>query len=254
MVLDLTARRVGLLATAIGLGLALTMHPTSGVPLFDGLPLPQTPYRYVNPPPDLASSNQPPESGQATLPVQNGQVPGGGVQTGDGQMLVFFGLGALHASATAKSVTLRIDPVTDPPAAPAGNQIRGNVYRVSATEQPGGAAATVVHGYNVTMRYPPGPFTELQFYDGNGWQPLRTSTVAGNPYAGATLTALGEMAATAPAGATGDSLLTILSRIVESYGLLLFIVVFGAIAVAQEIRRRRRRAPSTKMGRGKAPP
>src|SRR5207245_1769512 len=58
--------------------------------------------------------------------------------------------------------------------------------------------------------------------------------------AGATPTALGEIAATAPAGAGGESLLTILARIVESYGLLAFIIVFGGIAVAQEIRRRRR--------------
>jgi hypothetical protein len=250
--LDLTRRRAGLLAMAIGLGLVLAVHASPPAPLFDGLPLPQAPYRYVNPPPDVASSNQPPQPGLATLPIQNGEVPGGGVQTGDGQVLVYFGLGALRASPAAKSVTIRIDPVTTPPPPPPGNQIRGNVYRVSATEQPDGAAVTVVHGYNVTMRYPPGPFKELQFYDGSTWQPLRTSTVAGNPYGGASPTALGEMAATAPTGASGESLFAVLARIVESYGLLLFIVVFGAIAVWQEIRRRRRAAASTKMGGGKA--
>jgi hypothetical protein len=242
VVLDLTTRRVGLVAVALGLGLATTLHARPAAPLFDGLPLPETPYRYVNPPPDLASSNQAPEPGQASLPVQGGKVPGGGVQTGDGQVLVYFGLGALQASTSAQSVTIRIDPVTDPPAPSAGTQIRGNVYRISGTEQPSGAAVTVVHPYNITMRYPPGPFKELQFYDGSSWHPLVTSTVSGNPYAGGSPTALGETAATAPAGATGESLLAILSRIVEGYGLLLFIVVFGAIAVWQEIRRRRRRA------------
>ncbi len=240
MVLALTARRVGLLAVAIGLGLALAMHPSPAAPLFDGLPLPQAPYRYVNPPPDLASSNQPPGSGEATLPVENGQVPGGGVQTSDGQVLVYFGLGALRASSSAQSVTVRIDPVTDPPPPPPGSQIRGNVYRVGATEKPSGAAVTVVHGYNITIRYPPGAFKELQFYDGSAWSSLRSTTVSGNPYAGATPMALGEIAATSPSGATGESLFTILSRIVESYGLLAFIIVFGGIAVAQEIRRRRR--------------
>jgi hypothetical protein len=99
---------------------------------------------------------------------------------------------------------------------------------------------TVVHGYNITMRYPPGPVKELQFYDGTSWHALRTTTVNGNPYAGATPTALGQIAATAPAGAGGESLFTILARLVESYGLLAFIIVFGGIAVAQEIRRRRR--------------
>ncbi len=237
----MTARRVGKVALVIGLAVAVFLPSGPRPALFDGLPLPQEPYRYVNPPPDLASSNQPPGSGQATLPVENGQVPGGGVQTSDGQVLVFFGLGALRASSGAQSVTFRIDPVTDPPAPPPGSQIRGNVYRVSATEQPSGAAVTVVHGYNITMRYPPGPFKDLQLYDGSPWRPLRTTTVSGNPYAGATPMALGEIAATAPAGAGGESLFTILAHIVESYGLLAFIIVFGGIAVAQEIRRRRRR-------------
>jgi hypothetical protein len=241
VVLAVTARRVGTVALAVGLVVALLLPSGPRPALFDGLPLPQAPYRYVNPPPDLASSNQPPGSGQVTLPVQNGQVPGGGVQTTDGQVLVYFGLGALQASSGAQSVTVRVDPVTDPPASPKGNQIRGNVYRVSATEKPSGAEVTVVRGYNITMRYPPGPFKELQSYDGTSWHPLRTTTVSGNPYAGATTTALGEIAATAPAGAGGESLFTILSRFVESYGLLAFIIVFGGIAVAQEIRRRRRR-------------
>ena len=231
---------MGGLALVIGLAVAVLL-PTGPRPaLFDGLPLPQAPYRYVNPPRDLASSNQPPGSGQTTLPVENGQVPGGGVQTSDGQVLVYFGLGALRASSGAQSVTIRIEPVTDPPAPPPGSQLRGNVYRVGATEKPSGAAVTVVRGYNITMRYPPGPFQELQFYDGSSWHPLRTTTVSGNPYAGATPTALGEIAATAPAGAGGESLLTILAHLMESYGLLAFIIVFGGIAVAQEIRRRRR--------------
>ena len=237
----MTARRVGTVALAVGLAVAVLLPSRPRPALFDGLPLPQAPYRYVNPPPDLASSNQPPGSGQVTLPVQNGEVPGGGVQTSDGQVLVYFGLGALRVSSSAQGATIRIEPVTDPPAPPAGSQIRGNVYRVSATEQPSGSAVTVVHGYNITMRYPPGPFKELQLYDGTSWHPLRTTTVSGNPYAGATPMALGEIAATAPAGAGGEGLFTVLARIVESYGLLAFIIVFGGIAVAQEIRRRRRR-------------
>jgi len=241
---------MGSLALALGLVLALILHGRPPVALFDGLPLPEAPYRYVNPPPDQASSNQPPLSGQVTLPVTNGQVPGGGVQTGDGQVLVFFGLGSLRTSSSATSVTLRIDPLTNPPAPPSGSQIRGNVYGITATEQPGGAPVTVVHGYNVTIRYPPGPFKELQFYDGSSWHAVRTSTTGSNPYAGAVLTALGDLAATAPAGATGESLLSVLARIVESYGLLLFIVVFGGIAVWQEIRRRRRARDSGTMGKG----
>ena len=237
----MSARSVGLAVLVLALVVAALAHPGASVPLFDGLPLPQAPYRYVSPPPDLASSNQPPESGQTTLPVQNGQVPGGGAQTGDGQVLVFFGLGALQASSTTQSVTVRIDPVTDPPGPPSGGEIRGNVYRVTATANPASATVSVVHPFNVTMRYPPGPIKELQLFDGSSWHALRTSLVSGNPYAGASPTAFGEMAATAPAGAR-ESILTILARIVESYGLLLFVVLFGGIAVWQEVQRRQRKA------------
>lgn len=251
MVLALTRQRTGIIALGVGLVLALLLHGGPPVAVFDGIgPGPVTPYRYVNPPPDLASSNQPPQSGEATLPVQNGQVPGGGVQTGDAQVLVFFGLGALKASSAATSVTLRVDPLTDPPSAPSGSQIRGNVYRISATEEPGGASVAVVHGYNITVRFPPGPFKELQLYDGSTWRALRTSTMSDNPYAGAVLMTLGDIAATAPAGATGGSLISWVAGIVESYGLLLFIVIFGGIAVWQEIRRRRRPRASGKMGEG----
>jgi hypothetical protein len=231
-----TPQRAGWIAVIAGLILTGLLHPRFGPPMYEGAVGPEAPYRYVNPPGDLAASNQPALSGQTTLPVQNGEVQGGGVQTSDGQVLVYFGLGALRAASGAQTITLRIDPVTDPPPPPAGSQIRGNVYRIAATVDPGGAAPIIVRGYNVSMRYPPGPFTELQLYDGSTWHPLRSAIVGGRPYAGATATAFGEMAATAkPSG-----WLTTVLAVLESYGLLAFIIVFGGIAVAQEIRRRRR--------------
>ncbi|HYS01366.1 MAG TPA: hypothetical protein VET82_03320 [Candidatus Eisenbacteria bacterium] len=230
------AQRAGWIAVIVGLILAALLHPHFGPPMYEGAPPPEPPYRYMCPPPDLAASNQAPQSGQATLPIHIGEVPGGGTQTDDAQVLVFFGPGALRASSTAQTVTIRIDPVACGVPPPPGSQIRGNVYRIAATEDPGGAAPIIVRGYNVTMRYPPGPFTELQLYDGSTWHPLRSAIVGGRPYAGATATAFGEIAATAqPSG-----WLTTVLAVLESYGLLAFIIVFGGIAVAQEIRRRRR--------------
>jgi hypothetical protein len=224
-----------------GLILVLVLHAhLSQPPIFDGLPMPQEPYRYVNPPPELASSNLPPEPGEATFPVMNGQPVGGGVQTGDSQVIVFFGVGTLQVSPSAVSVTVRVEPVKNPPPPPPGYQIRGNVYRITAAEQPGGAPATAI-SYHLTMRVPPGPFKELQFYDGTSWHPLKTNRPPnGDLYAGAALTSLGEVAAVAPAGA-GDSIYTVLARYLETYGLLAFILVFGIIAVTQEVRRRRKR-------------
>lgn len=240
-------RKAGWIAVAVGLGLASLAHSPNELPLYDGLPVP-SPYRYVSPPPDLGPSNQRPLPGEATLSVENGQVSGGGAQTGDDQVLVFFGLGALRASSRATSVTIRIDPVTDPPPAPRGSQIRGNVYRISGTEQPGGAPVTVVHGFNVTMQYPLGPLRELQFYDGSSWHALRTQVDITSRYVRATPTAFGEIAATAePSG-----FLNALLGMIASYGLLAFLVVFGGIAVWHEVRRRRRSRDSGRMGGGEA--
>lgn len=211
-------------------------------PIYDGLPLPQSPYNYVSPPANVASSNKPPSSGEATFPLENGTVPGGGVETDDRQAIAFFGLNSIHVSSSAVSVKVRIDPVTNPPAWPPGWRIHGNVYRFSAVEQPSGAPATVT-SYQVTLRFPPGPFQSLQFYDGTTWHQLQTKTAPnGDPFAGATLTAFGEVGASAPLGAQGDSIFATIARILESYGLLGFIIVFGVIAVVQEIRRRRSKA------------
>jgi hypothetical protein len=238
-------RRLGWSTLALGLLLAGLAHGAFRVPaLFDGLILPDVPYNYCHPPANLASSNTPPQSGQAAFPVLGGKVAGGGVQTGDSQVVVFFGLGALEVSAGATSVSVTVDPVCNhPPSPPPGLGIHGNVYRIAATEQPGGQLARLTATYNVTMRYPPGPSPQLQFFDGSTWHPLKTALAGGNNlYAGAAPTALGEIAATAPANAGGDSILTILARNLASFGILALVIVFGIIAVIQEIRRRRTRA------------
>jgi len=239
-----TARgALGGLAIFGGLVLAAVLRAwLPSPPVYDGLVLPQQPYNYVSPPPNLASSNVPPSSGEATFPVQNGKVAGGGVETDDRQAIAFFGLDAIHVSASAVSVKLRIDPVTNPPPWPAGWQIHGNVYKFSGVEQPSGAPATVT-SFQITLRYPPGPFQSLWFYDGTTWHELSTKKAPnGDPFAGATLTAFGEAGAGAPRGAQGDTIITILARLAETYGLLAFIIVFGVVAVVQEIRRRRKKA------------
>lgn len=234
-------RALGGGALLVGLVLAAVLQRWSpSPPVYDGLVLPQQPYDYVSPPPSLASSNVKPSFGEATFPVQNGKVAGGGVETDDRQAIAFFGLDSIHVSPSAVSVKVRIDPVTNPPAWPPGWQIHGNVYRFSAAEQPNGAPATVT-SYQITLRFPPGPFQSLWFYDGTNWHELASKRAPnGDPFAGATLTAFGEVGAGAPLGAQGDSIFTVLAHFAESYGLLAFIIVFGVIAIVQEIRRRRK--------------
>ena len=235
MVLGLIRRYAPWIAIGLGLLLAAALRdPAAGPPIFDGLPLPQAPYRYCSPPPNLKSSNERPLPGQSQLPVRNGQMEGSGVQTEDGQLTVFFGSGALQVSPSATSVTVRIDPVCETIVPPPGLVVRGNVYRIAATEDPSGTAAAAAHAFVVSLVYPPGPLNDIEFFDGTSWQPLPTHHASANPVASATLTALGEVAAVGPAG--GESTLSFFLRLLQTYGFLAFIILFVIIGVTGEVR------------------
>ena len=247
----MTARRAGLIALALGLTAAALLHGrTAAPPVYDGIIVPPEPYRWVSPPPNVAAGNKPPQSGEATLPVQNGQVAGGGVQTGDNQVIIYFGPGAFKAPAGATSVKCSIVPETNPPAPAAGVEIRGNAYRVACVGEPGGGPVTVVSTYHLTMRFPPGAFQEIRYYDGSSWRALPTLRApGGDPYASVNAPGFGEYAANAPTGAAGPSVFSDFGRYLEFYGILAFVILFGAIAIFQEVRRRRHRAPARRKRR-----
>ena len=237
-------RRVGVLSLALGIFAVLLLHGHTTVPpVFDGIVVPPSPYHWESPPPELRSGNVQPSGGESTFPVHNGQVSGGSLQTGDAQVVIYFGVGFLNASSSAQSVRCTVTPLASPPAPPPGTQIRGNVYRFQCVEQPSGAALTPHGSFRLTMRYPTGPFKQIDYYDGTSWHPLETTQASGgNPFAGAAPTAFGDYAATAPAGARGPSIFTFLGQYVEFFGIVAFVIVFGVIAVVQEVRRRRRRS------------
>lgn len=236
-------QRAGLMALLVGALFVLLLHGRSlQPPVYDGIELPPSPYHWVSPPADLRSGNVQPSSGESILPVHNGQVAGGSLQAGDAQVVIYFGVGFINVSATAQSVRCRVTPLPNPPPPAPGTQIRGNVYDFECVEQPSGAALTPHGTFFLTMRYPTGPFKELQHFDGSTWQPLKTTQASGGqPFAGANPSAFGDYAATAPAGAQGPSVLSFVGRYLEFFGVLAFVIVFGVIASVQEVRRRRRR-------------
>jgi hypothetical protein len=218
---------------------AALLHGPAAPPLYDGIIVPPEPYRWVSPPANVQAGNKPPLPGEQTFPVQNGQVAGGGLQTGDNQVVMFFGPGAFKAPPGAQSVTCTMAPMSNPPPPPSGSEIRGNLYRVGCVAQPGAGLVTVASVFHLTMRFPPGAFQQIQFYDGTAWHALKTNRApGGDPYASVNGSAFGDYAATAPTGAPGDSIFTVLGRYVEFYGILAFVLLFGAIAVIQELRRR----------------
>ena len=140
-----TSRR----AVAIGFGVALLyvgfavvsglVSPLARRPLLDGFAPPAL-YRFVKPPPNLASINKPPLSGQFTLPVRGGTVTEGLFATRDSQASILIFRNTVLAPAGARSMTITLQPL-----APAGNasvpdgmSITGNVYRITLAFQPGG--------------------------------------------------------------------------------------------------------------------
>jgi hypothetical protein len=230
----------------MGLLAAALLHGRgSAPPVYDGIIVPPEPYRWESPPPNLAAGNKPPLAGEATMPVQNGQVAGGGIQTGDNQVVIYFGPGAFKAPAGATGVKCTIEPDPNPPGPPSGVEIRGNVYRIGCVGVPGGGPVTVVSSYHLTLRFPPGAFKEIHYDDGSGWRALTTLTApGGDPYASVNAPGFGEYAGIAAVGAAGPSFFSDLGRYLEFFGILGFVILFGAIAIFQEVRSRRHRAPA----------
>jgi hypothetical protein len=131
--------------------------------------------------------------------------------------------------------------LNSPPPAPTGAQIRGNVYRLACVASPGSGVVSVTNPYIVRLRYPPGAFDRIQFYDGQRWQTLAiTRDPGGNPWARASVSSFGDVAATAQG--QGGSILTTLQQHPEIDALLALGIVFGVTALVLEIRRRRKPA------------
>jgi hypothetical protein len=244
-----SARSLGLLALFAGLFAASVLHSRlDAPPIYDGIIVPPAPYRYQSPPPSVAQGNQKPLSGEGTLPVQSGQVAGGGVQTGDNQVITFWGPTTFKAPSGATSVKCTIEPLANPPAPPDGQDIKGNVYAINCSGQPGGEKVTAATTFHLTMRIPPGAVNDIRYYDGQSWHNLTTLFApGGDPYASVNAPGFGDYAAMARTGAStsggGGGIVSNLSRYLEFFGILLFVVIFGVIAIVQEIRRRSRRQP-----------
>jgi hypothetical protein len=238
---------MALIALIAGAGSAFLLHGRfMAPPIYDGIVVPPEPYRWESPPPNLRNGNKPPLGGEATLPVNNGSVAGGGVQTADSQVIIFFGPSAFKAPAAATSAKCSIEPLANPPAAPTGIEIRGNVYHITCIGQPGNGAVTAATTYHLTLRLPPGPFQEIYYNDGKSWRPMSTLRApGGDPFASVNAPGFGDFAATAPSGsqAGGENIFSTLSRYLEFFGIIAFIIIFGIIAVVQELRRRGHRRP-----------
>jgi hypothetical protein len=118
------------------------LSPLARRPLLDGF-VPPAPYRWVDPPPELANSNLPPASGTTRIPFGPKGSEAAFFATDDAQVTLNVPKGAFPARPGRKAVEMTIEPV-DPASvgSPSGRlSVTGNVYLIRATYQPTGDLA-----------------------------------------------------------------------------------------------------------------
>jgi hypothetical protein len=140
----------------------------AGVPMTvqaDGI-LPPQPYRYLHPPPSLASENSPPESGNSSLKVVKGRSKAGFLFTTDTQAGLVVPAGALVTTPAATSIRIHISPVETPPNVPQHYAAEGNAYSVTATGEPGNTPVRLARRVNLTLRWPHPPLAIYEYVGG----------------------------------------------------------------------------------------
>jgi hypothetical protein len=263
------ARARTVLALALGLAVAilavggalLSSHLSPGLhrPLLDGF-APPPPYRWVKPPPDLASQNQPPDKGAFSAQLTSSGSDRGIFSTQELQASLFIPQGAIAPEPGQQSVTLNILPL-DPAAfgpPPKGYVITGNVYRFQAVYVPGGKPVTsLVHQGELSLSYPgTTSFSDhslVSSTDGRIWTLVRSSDQPATQIVSAHVVTLGpyavvqaKAAGVEPGGGSGSG----------AYPWLVvgLVVAVALVVVVLEVRHRRARpAAQRKRGRGSGP-
>jgi hypothetical protein len=159
-----SARRRAAVAAGVGVvgvylvlaGVSGRLSPLARRPLLDGLG-PLQAYRWVTPPPDLASTNLAPSALSFSMPLGTQGVQGQGPPSGDGQITVIVGDGAIGPHGSDTTVRVDVTPL-DPTTLKAlghGLAAFGNVYRIEATYEPSNTrVGTLVRPLDVILVYP----------------------------------------------------------------------------------------------------
>lgn len=215
----LKRQRAGVVCLALA-GTVLSAGWVTGIfgaapPVYDGLPLPSEPYRYLQPPRGLATTG-PPGSVTETVTATTGTGTGIEPSTTETppQASVILTTSSFTVAAGA-AVVVRIRAVP-PPRPPSSGQFDGNVYQFSASTA--GAPVALASGATATivLRSSGSPGTPvLEAFDGSAWHALPTTAVPPLEYA-APVPDLGDFAlvllpgaaAAARASARGSGLIT----------------------------------------------
>jgi hypothetical protein len=181
--------RRSLAAAAVALGLAWLSVP--GVPLYDGIGVPDEPYRYVRPSPG-SRTTKPPTSANWRVPASKGAssdfIDAISGEQGP-QVEIYASVGGLKGISPVKTFSLRADPIATEPAP--GYTIDGNIYRLHIASTPPGPVAiapgtdhvtdwialraTSAKPRHPTFLYRPAPTTP--------WKPERTKKTGNDIFA-----------------------------------------------------------------------
>jgi hypothetical protein len=178
---------------ALGAGLAVVivyaatailsghLSPLSRGPLLDGL-APPTAYRWVEPPPELAATNQKPTPGTFTVEAGERREQDGGVHHGRRPGHADPARGVLRGTEGQRTVEVTVEPLAGATAHPDDPlHVVGNVYLVEATYQPSGEAAKLANPANVVIVYPllandHGSHSIIWSRSGERWKALEPTT------------------------------------------------------------------------------
>jgi hypothetical protein len=180
-------------ALLVAVGWLVTPHP---VPVYDGIGMPDEPYRYVSTPPGVSVTANPPGGAQDTIPVVGGvnsRLASLRSYESGPQVWVYLPAGVL--AAPGGKITVNVAPLA-PTRPPADGPIDGNVYGVSMTNPAGpvtfkSPTSTIV--LRATTARQPGPVIEYRLGPGQKWRLLDTSRT-GNDIYGSALPEAGEYA------------------------------------------------------------
>jgi hypothetical protein len=223
-------------------------------PLLDGL-APPTPYRWVNPPPELAAANKPPASTRFTVKLQGDGSRLGAFSTNDGQINLVLSEGAIPPRSGQTEAEVAVDPVDPATLGPpsSGLVVAGNAYRIQASYRPSGAKVTALGGQSsVGLVYPllatavadPGGHQVLSSADGRAWEALASTDTPGTHQVSARLARTGYVQVGVAPGAGsggGDSR----NRILLLASGVAVVIVGAALLL------RLREARATPRGRGR---
>ncbi len=227
------------LVYAVTAGLSGHLSPLARWPLLDGL-APPTAYRWVEPPPELASTNQEPTPGTFGAKLGNKGSKTEVFTTDDAQVTLILPEGSFAPAEGQTSVQVTVEPIApssvSEPDAPL--HLVGNVYLIGATYQPSGNEAELASLATVVLVYPllandHGDHSMIRSRTGKTWKTLDTDDLPSIQQAGADIEQLGYLsvaglpaAPTAGAETGGGSSVT---TIVIVAGLIVLAVVAAIV-------------------------